>query len=60
MQGNLSLGEMMIPKSVDFALNELPNATHVLIEGAGHDLGLDSWDTNPLLRVISGFLEALD
>ena len=60
VKGNPNLGGMMTDESVDFALNELPNATHVLIEGAGHDLGLDSWDANPLLRVISGFLEALD
>lgn len=50
----------MTLKSMEDALTSRPDSTHMLIEGAGHDLGLDSWDANPLLRVILGFLEALD
>ena len=60
VQGNLSLGGMMTNQSVEYVLAELPDATHVLIEGAGHGLGLDTWEVNHLLRVISGFLEALN
>jgi hypothetical protein len=51
---------MMTDESVDFAMAVLPNATHVLIEETGHDLGLDTWEINPLLKVIVGFLETLD
>ena len=60
VQGNPSLGGMMTNQSVEYALTELPDATHVLIEDAGHGLGLDTWEVNPLLRVIFGFLEPLD
>ena len=60
VQANPNLGGMMTDESVDFAIAELSNATHVLMEDAGHNLGLDTWEVNPLLRVILGFLETLD
>jgi pimeloyl-ACP methyl ester carboxylesterase len=60
VQANPNLGGMMTDESVDFAMAVLPNATHVLIEETGHDLGLDTWEINPLLKVIVGFLETLD
>jgi len=60
VQANPNLGGMMTDESVDFAMAVLPNATHVRIEETGHNLGLDTWEVNPLLRVIFGFLETLD
>lgn len=60
VQANPNLGGMMTDESVYFAMTELPNAAHVLMEDAGHNLGLDTWEVNPLLRVLLGFLETLD
>ena len=60
VQADPKLGGMMTDESVDIAMSVLPNATHVYMEGSGHDLGLDTWNLSPLLRVVIGFLEALN
>lgn len=60
VQGNPNLGGMMTDESVDFALAELPDATHVLIERAGHDLLMNTWKERSLLRVIFTFLDTLE
>ena len=37
----------------------LPNAMHVFLETAGHDLGLDTWEVSPLLRALTSFFGSL-
>ena len=59
LQGDPSHGGMMTSASVEYALSRLANGSHVLIEGHGHDLGLDSWEPGPVLRAVSTFLESL-
>jgi hypothetical protein len=53
-------GGMMTNESVDNALVELPDATNVLIEGAGHDLLMNTWKERFLLRAIFTFLDTLE
>jgi pimeloyl-ACP methyl ester carboxylesterase len=60
VQGNPDLGGMMTDASVDYALAELPDATHVLIEGAGHDLLMNTWKERSLLRALFTFLDTLE
>jgi pimeloyl-ACP methyl ester carboxylesterase len=59
LQGNPSLGGMMTNEAVKHVQTILPNAMHVLIETAGHDLGLDTWEVSPLLRAVTSFLGSL-
>lgn len=59
LQGNASLGGFMSDQEVEYALSVLPDATHVLIDHAGHDLGLNMWEVAPLLRAVTNFLESL-
>ena len=59
LQGNPLLGGMMTNEAVKHVQSILPNAMHVLIETAGHDLGLDTWEVSPLLRAVTSFLGSL-
>ena len=59
LQANPSLGGMMTDRVVDQTLSILPNAMHVLLETSGHDLGLDTWNVEPLLRAITSFLASV-
>jgi pimeloyl-ACP methyl ester carboxylesterase len=59
MQGNPSFGSMMTDNAVKHVKSILPSAEHTFIESAGHDLGLDTWEVAPLLRVIMNFLSSL-
>jgi pimeloyl-ACP methyl ester carboxylesterase len=59
LQGDPSQGGMMTNASVEYAISQLENGTHVLIESHGHNLGLDIWEVSPLLRAVSVFLESL-
>ena len=59
LQGNPSLGGMMTNEAVKHVQSILPNVMHVLIETAGHDLGLDTWEVSPLLRAVTSFLGSL-
>lgn len=59
LQGNPALGGLMTDGDVERALSVLPEAYHVQIEGAGHDLGLSAWEVAPLLRALTDFLESL-
>jgi pimeloyl-ACP methyl ester carboxylesterase len=59
LQGNPSLGGMMTNEAVKHVQTIVPNAMHVLIETAGHDLGLDTWEVSPLLRAVTSFLGSL-
>jgi pimeloyl-ACP methyl ester carboxylesterase len=59
LQGNPSLGGMMTNDAVKHVQSILPNAMHVLIESAGHGLGLDTWEVSPLIRAVTSFLESV-
>lgn len=59
LQANPSLGGMMTNEAVKHVQSILPNAMHVFIETAGHDLGLDTWEVSPLLRAVTSFLGSL-
>ncbi len=59
IQANPSKGALMSSSDVELALSLNPNAYHVSIEETGHDLGLDTWEVAPLLRIINSFLESL-
>ncbi|UCC63311.1 MAG: alpha/beta hydrolase [Anaerolineae bacterium] len=59
LQGDPSAGGITSDRYIEYALSVIPNACHVQIEGAGHDLGLSTWQVAPLLRVVTGFLESL-
>ncbi len=59
LQGNPSLGGLMTDRDVEHALSVFPEAYHVRIEDAGHDLGLSIWQVGPLLTALTDFLESL-
>ena len=59
LQGNPSLGGMITDEVVKHVQSILPNAMHVLIETAGHGLGMDTWEVAPLIRAVTSFLESL-
>jgi hypothetical protein len=50
---------MMTDRSIEHALTRLARGSHVLIEEAGHDLGLESWRVAPLLRAVTAFLDSM-
>ena len=59
LQANPSLGGMLTDSAVQQVQSILPDVTHVMLETVGHDLGLDSWNTSPLLRAVMIFLETI-
>lgn len=59
LQGNVALGGLMTDRQVENALSMLPDASYVVIEHAGHDLGLGTWNVAPLLQALSNFIESL-
>ena len=59
LQGNPSLGGMMTDQVIAHVLSKLPAAMHVLINEAGHDLGLETWEIAPLMRAVTSFLDSL-
>jgi pimeloyl-ACP methyl ester carboxylesterase len=59
LQANPSLGGMMSDEDVELATAILDDVSHVFLEKAGHDLGLNSWNVGPLLRIVTNFLESL-
>ncbi len=59
LQGNLSLGGMLTDEAVEHLRSIIPNVRHVYFENAGHDLGLETGETAPLLEAITNFLESL-
>jgi hypothetical protein len=46
-------------EDVERVLELLADGVHVRLDGIGHNLGLDTWEVNLLLRAITGFLESL-
>jgi len=59
IQGNPALGGMMTDRVVKQVQSILPGSVHVLIETAGHGLGMDTWEVAPLIRAVSAFLQSL-
>lgn len=59
LQANPSLGGMLTNEAVRHVQSILPNAMHVFIETAGHDLGMDTWEVSPLLRALTSFFMSL-
>lgn len=59
IQGNPSLGGMLTNDVVKRVKTILPNAMHVYIETVGHGLGMVTWETAPLIRAVTSFLESL-
>ena len=59
LQGDPSQGGVVSDGDVERALSLLPQGLHVQIEGAGHDLGLSTWQVAPLLRAMTSFLDAI-
>lgn len=59
LQGDPSQGGVASDSDVEHALSLLANGLHVRLEGAGHDLGLSTWEVAPLLRAVTNFLESL-
>lgn len=59
LQANPSLGGMMTDEVVKHVQSILPNTMHIVIESAGHDLGLETWEVSPPLRAVMSFLESL-
>jgi pimeloyl-ACP methyl ester carboxylesterase len=52
-------GGVVTDSDVAHALSLLPDGLHVQLEGAGHDLGLSTWEVTPLVRAVTNFLESL-
>jgi pimeloyl-ACP methyl ester carboxylesterase len=59
IQADPKLGGMITDRSMETVQTILSTALHIKMDGFGHDLGLDTWETGPLLRVVNGFLESL-
>jgi len=59
LQGDPSQGGVISDSEKDHALSLLPDGLHVRLEGAGHNLGMDTWKVAPLLRAVTNFLESL-
>ena len=59
VQGSPDLGGMMTDGAVQHVKSIVPQTEHALLKASGHDLGLDSWDVAPLLRVIVNFLNTM-
>ena len=59
IQADPSHGGVVTDNDVETALSLLSDGMHVQLEGAGHDLGLGTWQIAPLLRAMTNFLESL-
>jgi pimeloyl-ACP methyl ester carboxylesterase len=59
LQGDPSRGGHVDDGDAKHALSLLPDGLHTKLEGAGHDLGLGTWQVAPLLRAVTNFLESL-
>ncbi len=57
LQGNPKLGGIMPNKEVELAQRLITNTYHVYFDEYGHNLGLYSWQTGPLLQAVNTFLE---
>lgn len=59
LSGEREFGAVMTADDVEYAYSRLDSAAHVSLEKVGHDLGLFSSNTGPLLQAVNQFLESL-
>jgi pimeloyl-ACP methyl ester carboxylesterase len=59
LQANPDKGGIMPDEELEQALTLVPHAYYVYFEDYGHNLGLYSWNTGPLLQAVNTFLESL-
>jgi len=52
-------GALMSPEAATQAVGQLADGVQVVLTGQGHGLGLDTWQTAPLLAALTGFLDLL-
>jgi pimeloyl-ACP methyl ester carboxylesterase len=59
LSGENDSGAVMTDDDVEYACSHLDYASHVSLDNVGHDLGLFSSNTGPLLQAVNQFLESL-
>jgi pimeloyl-ACP methyl ester carboxylesterase len=59
LQADPTLGGMMTNAGVQHVKSVLPTTMHAFFKSTGHDLGLETWNVAPLLRVVTNFLSML-
>jgi pimeloyl-ACP methyl ester carboxylesterase len=59
LQADPSHGGIVSDSDVDHALSLLPDGQYAQLNGASHELGLDTWEVAPLLQAVTDFLEML-
>jgi pimeloyl-ACP methyl ester carboxylesterase len=59
MQANMDKGGILADDEVEYALKRIRAARHVYMPMYGHNLGLYEWETGPLMRAVTTFLEAV-
>jgi pimeloyl-ACP methyl ester carboxylesterase len=59
LQCDPAQGGILSDEDVELVMGLLANGTHAQLKGVGHDLGLGAGDVAPLLRAVTGFLQAL-
>jgi pimeloyl-ACP methyl ester carboxylesterase len=59
LQADPAQGGIMTDHDVEYAMSLLAEGYHVQIEGAGHDLGMATYEVGPLMRALVNFLESL-
>ncbi len=59
LQGDQAQGGVVSDADAERALSLLADGVHVRLDGAGHDLGLGTWDVTLLLRAVTNFVESL-
>ncbi len=59
VQADPSHGGLVTDGDAEHVLSLLADGLHVKLEGAGHGLGLSSWQVAPLLRAVTNFVESL-
>jgi len=59
MQANMDKGGILADDEVEYALERIRGAKHVYMPMYGHNLGLYEWETGPLMRAVTTFLETV-
>jgi hypothetical protein len=59
LQADPALGGMMTNAGVQRVKSVLPDTEHAFFKSIGHDLGLETWNVAPWLRVVTNFLTML-
>jgi pimeloyl-ACP methyl ester carboxylesterase len=53
------LGALMSAEAAEHAVSILADGVQIMLDGVGHNLGLDTWEVGPVLRAVMGYLESL-